>query len=947
MRVPSRLAGVLIAALLLLAGVALLLHPWDGDVQNPQAAGAQASKPPSDEAAPAPDETPAATSSAAPPASDSANAAAPERVATDEASSGVDLLLIDALTKKPRDDAAVWYVDPGEEVAEDRSRLWHQSDLLVERCGIALDIDREAHVALPDLAQVEVVARAPDRFARATIRRSNGEHQKLELLPDAPLTVRVVDAEGRRCGELPVVLDVVLLNTGSPRPSSRSRSLEGMLAAGRLDLLADEGNRLLRAAQEGLWRGTTSKSDGEAIVSHGPELILAWSDPDLVARRTALRFRLALPTATDATALVDPKMDFHQPVVLVAPPLAKLLVSVVGPDGRPYPYEVNLTSRIAPPAAKNAGQPGANPTPGSPQRGVIASALDSLQTDDAKPFDTRPTGTAVSKGVDPVEMTVPAGATIEIEAQPVDGRFKAAKTTATASVTPGDSGEVTVNLEQVPARHDAAPRVVGRALDPDGRPLADARIGWDVVDPHRHERLPGLRPSRFVSADLHGRFALSLPVPVHGQRAVSIRLFARCSKRETGVGPTMTAEVDLVDPDRKSDLDLGDVQLHRMATLLAGRVVDPEGRGLPHPMVSLWARSTKAEGSPDATFIAGRNGDFSVCSDTDERWLRVQAELDGWFMPGTTIDPRGALDVPTVSVAVGTTDFRLELHRCGEARGELLLAPGVDPSAILLEPVPPTARRVVREDGGRFRLLGLPGVTELAVLGSGRCLLTSIDRIELREGVETDDPRLQPLDATGVVQMPVQIVDPGGAPIPGATMALSSGSDRSREPETIRADPFGREVIVAVLNDGPLFVVAPDLRLERVNLESIAKTVKLAPGIRVSVTLQGIVDAPAEGFVSLSATLRPDRFTPPAVAALLDRARSRSQTHPLTDPAIDLVVSAPGTYSLTAIFSARDQRPSELYLGSLGRVADTKEAQTFTVSLPADAMTWAFGRREH
>ena len=950
MRAQLRLAWIVAVAFILVGGVAVFLLERDGTPLLPAPRGAAERRETNEPEPSAPDREPATSaSSVTSKATLEAEPSAREEI--DEAL-GVDLALVDAMTRKPRDDAAAWYIDPAADEA-DRRKFWHQSDPLVEHCGVALDVDKEAHVRLPDLAEVEVVARAADRFGRASIRRSGGEQQRLLLWPDSPLTVRVVDAEGRRCGDLPVVLDVVdLSNEGRER--SRASFLPpdftpDFSSAGLARLL-EVAQRFENAKHEGLWRGTTSKSNGEAEVPHGAMLLVEWSDPDLVARSTTLRFRLALPTTDAATALVDPQMDLHQPVVLVAPTLARLRVSVVGADDRPYPYEVKLTSRLA-----TAGEADDQEDPSNP----FATARAHVGADNRKkkpsesssrvpPRPEPPAGIAVSKSEKPVEMLVPAGASIEIEAEPADSHFNSARTTVTA---PADAdGAADVSLQLTPKKNLSgagdSPRVFGRAIDPDGRPLLDERIGWGVVDPYRWELFH--RPESEVRADHRGVFVLPFPRP-HGSGPVSIRLFAPCPREDSGMGPTMGARVGLGDPDRKRDLDLGDVKFERLPLILSGRVVDPEGRGLPHPQIELWAARSSVRDGTDAIVLAGRAGSFAIHGETEERSLRVAAVLDGWYMPGSTMVDNGRLILPARTVGVGTSDVVIELHRCGVARGELLLDASVEPSAIRLETLPhPPAAKVVREDGARFRLVGIPGLCDLTARGSGGCLLTLIDRIELREAASSDDPRIQPLDMTGVVRMPIRVVDPGGTPIPDASLALSSNSEGAKATRVFHADSFGREVIVAVQNDGPLLVGAAGLRLKREPLESISKTIALAPGIAVSASLKGLADVPPQVTARISARYRPARGDSPALQALLDGLTCSSAERPARDAKLDLFLSAPGTWSLIVTLADSDRKTEETvaFAPRIVTVEDARDPLHLDVQISEASLRWVLERLE-
>jgi hypothetical protein len=421
-------------------------------------------------------------------------------------------------------------------------------------------------------------------------------------------------------------------------------------------------------------------------------------------------------------------------------------------------------------------------------------------------------------------------------------------------------------------------------------------------------------------------------------RTVSIRLFAPCPRPDSGLTPTSSAEVALGDCDRKTDLDVGDVQLERRPLLVAGRVVDSEGHGLPHPRIEVWEGAARDGGFPGFQFNADRNGGFTIHADTVTGSLSVAAELDGWHAADTRVGASQALILPKVHVAAGTADVSIVLHRDGQARGEFLLDPSVDPSAIRLECAPPAlAATVVREEGTRFRLVGIPGLCDLSVLGSGSCLLTLIDRIELREGAWTRDSRIQPLDLTGVVRMPVTVVDPLGAPIAGATLSLSTSSNGNRSPRPFRTDPFGHEVIVAVHNDGPLLVVAPDLRLQRVVLESTEKRIALASGIHVACSLQGVSEVSSDLLASLSARFIPDRSDTSPTVAMIEGLDTHSRPQVPGDAVIDLFVSAPGRYSLHGTLTGPDRRPeSESHFvpdpSEIG-VADTNEVQNVSLRI--------------
>jgi hypothetical protein len=196
--------------------------------------------------------------------------------------------------------------------------------------------------------------------------------------------------------------------------------------------------------------------------------------------------------------------------------------------------------------------------------------------------------------------------------------------------------------------------------------------------------------------------------------------------------------------------------------------------------------------------------------------------------------------------------------------------------------------------------------------------------------------------------MPLLVVDAGGAPIPGASFVLSSNSEGAAATKVFRADPFGREVIVAVQNDGPLLVGAAGLRLKREPLESLSKTIALSPGIAVSVSLQGVADVPPQVTARLTARYSPDRADSDAVRRLLEGLVARSADRPARDAKLDVLVCAPGSWSFAVTFADPD-RKTEDYLIPEPRfvtVADVVEAQHFDLRIPDPSLRWLMERLE-
>lgn len=102
-------------------------------------------------------------------------------------------------------------------------------------------------------------------------------------------------------------------------------------------------------------------------------------------------------------------------------------------------------------------------------------------------------------------------------------------------------------------------------------------------------------------------------------------------------------------------------------------------------------------------------------------------------------------------VAPGSKQIEIALARGGALEGRVLLEPGL-PIAELTVYAPEDrggAPRVVPDAEGRFRLEGVsPGMCSVAVLFDNK-ELAQLERVEIRSGETTRDPRLDPLDLRG------------------------------------------------------------------------------------------------------------------------------------------------------------------------------------------------------
>ena len=830
--------------------------------------------------------------------------ATPDDASRDESAEpvGVELTIVDAATKLPEPDAIVWYIDPSEEVRELREQLWDQSDLLVDQLGQKLEIDRYARVTLPAESPLLVVARATDRFGRASIRRSDGPKQQLVLQPDLPLKVRVVDPRGARVGDAPVVLDEVAIPavTGNDEAARRPDPLATMsLEGGSVDSLV---RQLARDGTSFLWDGKTSRDAGEAEVSHGARLLLDFSEPDRVARRRALRFRLAVPSREENSLLVDPRLDVHDAVVLVAPDLSTVRVSVIGADGAPAATGFR-----------------------------VITCLEGVSKLDAKKRARFPTGGGVSGDGSPLSLVVPIQEQVELRLLPDDPGLAARLEVVATPEKADECKEVTIRLEKRSTLRTHAS--VGRAIAPDGRVLANIAISAGAIT-FFGETLGGTT----IRTDEHGVFTIP------EGRSGMVCMLAPLSNAREGRDPSLCAVANCPPNVRGESQLLGDVQFKQRSLLLSGRVTSPDGHGIPHAKVRVWWRDLDVfNNRPDQSIVTDRAGRFEMRESREvvrPSTLRVSAIAIDWFTPGTTIDEREWAVIPTEKFATGATDVQLVLHRCGSARGEFQLESGVEPTDLILDPNP---RSLIRAEFGpknTFRIIGPPWSCLLTVKARGGSILTDIPHVELREDCITDDFRLQPLDLTGTIRMPIAVVGSDGAPIRGAVLVVLPPVGRTVTPSSCVTDPFGRESIIAARGDGPLLVAAVGRRLESVPIQSIEKRIVLREGIHVTVSLAVPADIPATIVGHIVAEYESPLRSGGRDGAVIGRVRAPAPDAPLSGGVFKTVLCGAGYYRIRVSLRGSDRWTPLHGTSDSSRimVVDAAEPQRFELHVHPDEL---------
>ncbi|MFL6262254.1 MAG: carboxypeptidase regulatory-like domain-containing protein [Thermoanaerobaculia bacterium] len=346
-----------------------------------------------------------------------------------------------------------------------------------------------------------------------------------------------------------------------------------------------------------------------------------------------------------------------------------------------------------------------------------------------------------------------------------DGRFRL------PLLTPGQVYEVTAVQEGfAPAsvKTDALPRgrsprpvrivlergatVLGKILDPEGKPVRDAELTLTLSQETRFSQGLSWNGQSLGkgTSDATGSFALSHLLPGRFHLAVKRKGFAPLSLPEVEV-PAKTARVDL-----------GALTLERGAAV-EGRVADPAGVPLPEAEVEL----TRARDQLAAVFSDSES--FGVAkTDAEGRFrfedLRRGARFDlGVNHPGHVPAAVRAVEAPTQE------PLRIELKTGRTLAGRVRNPEGkpVPQAEIFLQTGPEAGPRQLgtADEDGRFRFAGIqPGTVALAVQAPGYQLARLQD---LRIPEESDVEGLEITLRKGSM-LEVQVLDSRRQPVAGA-----------------------------------------------------------------------------------------------------------------------------------------------------------------------------------
>jgi hypothetical protein len=344
-----------------------------------------------------------------------------------------------------------------------------------------------------------------------------------------------------------------------------------------------------------------------------------------------------------------------------------------------------------------------------------------------------------------------------------------------------------------PVAPDApAPRIqiVGRAIDPDGFPLADAKLRCRILQLEQDASLR-IRACRSLAGwsdldtDSAGRFAVTLNSrTLENSGSHRFQLERTSRKDDAWRGSTSL-------PDEDPVHDVGDVRLAPRRVLVSGSVVDTTGRPLPGVLVFATASSARLgdlePGLQDSMVGSTRaDGTFELQGWEGAVNRRILASDPHWKQDGDVeIAPPAegvqvvmrVSDEPILSVRIVLNDepqrhLHLDLRRHGE--------PGSEPAAVAH----------ARWDGSYYFRPLEPGEYDLAVYDAWTWVqLDRIERILVEPNRPVQEPRVAPWDLSDKVRrMRVRLVDDLGNPMTFARVALESDDPPGHE---LQADRDG------------------------------------------------------------------------------------------------------------------------------------------------------------
>ena len=323
---------------------------------------------------------------------------------------------------------------------------------------------------------------------------------------------------------------------------------------------------------------------------------------------------------------------------------------------------------------------------------------------------------------------------------------------------------VEVRIEWTPV----VPILVGRALAPDGRPLAGERLTLRVATVSAELQLDG-----------EGRFRQPLNSGdlERARGATSGQL--QSSHTRFGEAP-LFGSFELHLTSRKGEFDLGELRLERMRLALSGRILRPEGLAPADPALAAGLLTLTRPGNPRERYSSevAADGRFEVFApDGGGEWEVEYLNHE-------------QLRLKQQRVLGGREPVELATFARATLSGSLVWNAGIEPRQLVLRFLSAEKKREAKlDENGRFEVSGLePGSWDLVIETYGYQSRTPVLRFRGRgalariEGLEVDDrgrcadERLARIDLRGeLFAVPLVLVDEQQRELPRATVTVGDG----------------------------------------------------------------------------------------------------------------------------------------------------------------------------
>lgn len=543
------------------------------------------------------------------------------------------------------------------------------------------------------------------------------------------------------------------------------------------------------------------------IERHVDEVLLkeTMTGPDGVARlhlrdetvRTDAHYMVALevPLPEPVEAAVDPLAPNREQVRLVAPFMGRVRLRLVDEDGEPFPLQTQASLQVVLPSRTKPGGSELGPRDHRWISGVSEILFEH-----------------VAVGIDVYVYIWGPGDLDDVQ--------------FTRS-SPTQAGEellfevpMTVRLASIRGRLvDETGAAPTRVREIDGRVLArtedrERRVGRELQ----------------VKPDGAFTFVLWEQAPAGTRCRVEV-----WSER---VEPILSANFEVVMPGPGGRVDVGTVVLRPAPLVVAGRVVDGEGRTLDRVWLSLGDKLHQPSGTFDwnfmgvATQYADAQGRFEVHAPLELGEYALHAGKRSYTKRWTPF-------------RFGQTDLEVVLLSLGGLRGSLLLPPGFPAERLVVtaRPAsddPPAWSRAGRDrnsavaQDGRFEIEGLaPGLYEVALrTGHYSEPLRVLGEADVQGDGTAEPDALQRVDLRELRAIDLEVTTITGAPASGVAIVRSP----STEPRVYRLHE-GRLSLLTARPSLDVELVANGCRPERIEDLGESRRVVLDAGIPVTIRL--------------------------------------------------------------------------------------------------------------